>query len=266
MDYEETMVEEDFDEAVEDDTQFDDFVEEDESEDEEDFPSEEELELPDEEEEEVEEEETPPPPSEPGWIKQRVNKAVEKAIRETRAEMQAMFDEQMRPFRERFMEDEAQELVRSRKVADIETARELVRLRQGQPTTANPTGTQDRGEQLRNEQGQFVSKEQIASEAAVNARIKELRRQAEKIKANGGPDVIEEFTNNPDIKERVINEELDFYDVAEMMSKPRRRPPAPSRSPNGAANVTPNTFANMSSKQFARFERQLDDGVRYRMK
>lgn len=259
MDYEETMVEENFDDVEADDTLPDDIVEEDESE--EDFPAEDELEIPDEEEEEpeAEEEPEPQPKTEPGWIKQRVNKAVEKAVRETEARMQAMFDQQMKPIRDKMMEDEAQELVRSRKVTDIDTARELVRLRNGmQPS-------EQRAEQPRNEQGQFASQEQIVSAAKTDARINELAKQADKIKAKGGPDVVKEFLNNKEVKARVISGELDFYDVAEMMSKPKKRPPSPSRSSNGANNPTPNSFATMSSEQFARMERNIERGARYKL-
>ena len=65
--------------------------------------------------------------------------------------------------------------------------------------------------------------------------------------------------------EKVINGEMDFYDVAKMV-KPTKKPPSPTRSPNGANNVTSNAFANMSSKQFERMERQIDRGVRYTMR
>lgn len=267
MDYEETMVEEEFEDVEADDTLPDDIVEEDESEDEEDFPDEEDLEIPDEEEEEEVEEESEPPeqkPSEPGWIKQRISKAVEKAVRETEARMQSLFEQQMKPIREKMIEDEAQELVRTRKVADIETARELVRYRQNSPVSEQ--SKTEESTQMRNEQGQFASREQIAQEAATEARINELKKQAQKIKAKGGPDVIKEFTENEDIKTRVVSGELDFYEVAEMMGKPKRKPPTPTRSSNGASKVTPNAFAAMSDEQFDRFERQIDKGVRYKLK
>ena len=136
MNPEETMVEENLDTGATDDTLPDEVVEEetDESEDLASFtdaeaaPAEEEPEQPAQQ------------ASEPGWIKKRVEKAVAKAIEQTRAEMQAMFDQQMAPIREKMIEDEAQELVRSRKVSDIETARELVRLRNGQaaPSAEQP--------------------------------------------------------------------------------------------------------------------------------
>ena len=265
MDFDETMVEEEFDEAVEDDTSLDDFVEEDESDEDEEFPDEE-LELPDEETEDYEEEEPEPEPEprkEPGYVKQRVQQAVDRAIRETEARMQARFDEQLAPLLEKMAEDEAQELLRSRKVNDIETARELVRLRRGQGTAEKVT----QPTQPRNEQGQFVSKEQIATQARQETMIDILASQVDKITAEGGPDVMELFQNDPDIKKKVINGEMDFYDVAKMMSKPKRRTPSPTHSPNGANNyTTANAFANMSSKQFERMERKLEEGVRYTMR
>lgn len=269
MDLDETMVEEEFDDAVEDDTLPDGIIEADESDDE-DFPDEEDLELPDEDEvedeeySEEEEEETPEPepPKEPGWIKQRVQKAVDKAVAQALAAQQEQFNAQIAPLIAKMQEDEAQELVRSRKIADIETAREFVRLKNGQGATENPVATQQPSPP-RNEQGQFASREQIETETRIN----ELKKQAEKIKAKGGPDVISEFMNNEDIKRRVVNGELDFYEVAEMMrAKPKRKPPSPMRSPNGAANVTPNAFMSMSDEQFDRIEKQLDKGVRYTFK
>lgn len=257
MDYEETMVEE-FDDVEADDTLPDDIIEEDESE-EEDFPDEEELDiddLDDDPEEQVEEEEAEP--SEPGWMKKRIGKAVEKAVRETEARMQAMFEQQMKPIREKMIEDEAQELVRSRKVADIETARELVRYRQGQPMEESAPQAQPR-----NDRGQFVSQEQVENDVRIQTQIDMLSKQADRIKANGGPDVIREFSENSEVKRKVVEGEWDMYDVAEHMTHKSRKPPAPSRSPNGASNVTPNAFSNMSSKQFAKFEQKLEEGGSY---
>jgi len=207
----------------------------------------------------IEEDEAPAEPeepkaTEPGWIKQRVNKAVEKAVRETEARMQAMFDQQMAPIREKIMEDEAQELVRSKKVADIETARELVRLRNGQPA-AKVEQTQPR-----QANGQFAPK----SDPATSARIDMLKHQADRIKAANGPDVIAEFQSNEEIKKKVISGEMDFYDVAEEMKKPKRRAPSPMRSPNGSFS-NPNAIESMSDEAFARLEKRIAEGARIRL-
>ena len=90
--------------------------------------------------------------SEPGWFKKRWDKEVGKLTAQIREEIRNEYEAQMAPIRERMMEDEAQELVRSRKVADIETARELVRLRNGQPAAAPAK------EQPRQQNGQFAQK------------------------------------------------------------------------------------------------------------
>jgi YesN/AraC family two-component response regulator len=201
--------------------------------------------------------------SEPGWIKKRVEKAVTKAIAETEARMQAMFDRQMAPIRERMMEDEAQELLRSRKVSDIETARELVRLRNGQPAAAQATN--DSVEQPRQANGQFAPKNEASIRTEV--RIDELKRQADKIKAKSGVDVIAEFNSNPEIKKKVVLGEWDFYDVADYLKdqKPSKRPPSPMRSPNGASGTNPNAIESMTDEQFARMEKRIAEGARIRL-
>ena len=202
-----------------------------------------------------------PQATEPGWIKQRVNKAVQKAVAETEARMQAMFEQQMAPIRKKMMEDEAQELVRSRKVADIETARELVRLRNGQPEAAQAP----KQEQPRQANGQFAPKE----DPATTARIEMLRHQADRIKGSGGPDVIAEFNSNAEIRQKIISGEMDFYDVADYLKqKPsKRRPPSPMRSPNGASGNNPNAIDSMSDEQFDRMERNIKEkGARYSLR
>lgn len=253
MDYEETMVDTEIDTEGTDDTLPDEVVEEetDESEDLSTITGEEE-------EQPVQPE---PQATEPGWIKKRVEKAVNKAVAETEARMQAMFDQQMAPIRQKMMEDEAQELVRSRKVADIETARELVRLRNGQ--AAAPQAAPKETEQPRQANGQFAAKQ----DPAITAKIDMLEHQAERIKASGGPDVIEAFQNNEDIKAAVVNGEMDFYEVAEYLKQSqKRRPPSPMRSPNGASSFNPNAIDSMSDEQFEKMERKIKEGARYTLK
>ena len=257
MDLDETMVET-VDDTAADDTLPEGIVEEtDESEEISETELEEEIEQP------ADDAEKPEPQSatEPGWIKQRVNKAVEKAVRETEARMQAMFDQQMAPIRAKMIEDEAQELVRSRKVADIETARELVRFRQGQPQQQTQP---QQPVQPRNTNGQFAPKE----DPATTARIDMLAHQADRIKEARGIDVITEFNTNPKIKEKVISGEMDFYDVAETLAKAKaKKPPAPMRSPNGATGSIPlNAIDQMTDEQFAKLEKRIQGGARIRQK
>lgn len=230
------------------------------------------------EEEETQEEEQEPQGtsgkrSEPGYVRKRVDEAVAKAEAETekrtRASMQAEFDQtfeerlnqRMAPIIERLVEMDAQDLLRQGTVKDIETARELARYRQGvkpAPAAAN--------EQPRNEKGQFTAA-QSNDDPATTARISMLKHQANAIKARGGPDVIAEFQNNPRVKQKVIAGEMDFYDVAESLKTPKKRPPAPMRSPNGATNTGDiNPIMEMSDKEFEKLERRVQNGARIRLK
>ena len=259
MDPNETMVEEMDTEVAGDDALQEDLVEEsDDSQSIEDFADEAEDAKPAEEEEPAQEKGA----SEPGWIKKRVDKAVQKAVAETEARMQAMFDAQMAPIREKLLEDEANKLVKNGTVRDLETAKELLRYRQGM----SPEPTQGEG-QPRNEKGQFAPAPE--RDPAIQAQIDMLQHQADRILDGGGPDVIEAFRNDPDIKEKVIRGEMDFYDVAEYledMQEQRRKPPAPMRSPNGASGSEKSTIASMSDEQFEKFEKKVSSGVRYSVK
>ena len=200
-------------------------------------------------------------PKEPGYVQRRISKAVEKAVADTEARFTAQIEAleaQYAPIKERLIQMDAQELVRSGQVKDLETAMELVRYRQGQPAAQ-----EEPEEQPRNEQGQFVSRQSIADEV----RAIEMKTQADKIIDKGGPDVIAEFNKNPEIKRKVINGEMDMYDVAEYMrSKRSKRPPSPMRSPNGANGIGPTAIENMSDAQFRKLDKMLDEGVRFTQK
>ena len=210
------------------------------------------------EEEPKEEPEPQPKAKEAGWIKTRIAEGIEKGMARQRENIMAELEAKYAPIRERLLEMDAQELVRRGEVKDIETAKELVRYRNGQ-------SPEPKYEQPRNEQGQFQSNEQAIQTARTEARIDELKKQADKIKAKGGPDVIAEFNNNNEIKNAVIRGEMDFYDVAETMKK-RKRPPSPMRSPNGASGVTPRSIENMSDEQFKKMDKMLDEGVRFTLR
>lgn len=200
--------------------------------------------------------------SEPGWFQKRWNKEVGKLSEQIRSEVRSEYEAKIAPLQARLLEMDAQELVKTGQVKDIKLAREIVNLRNGM----NPPADDD--ETPRNDKGQFQSKEQIAYEAGVDAHIKMLSHQADRIAEKGGPDVIAEFKKNPDIKQKVMNREMDFYDVAEYMnSRQKKRSPAPMRSPNGASgNEKPNAIENMSDEQFARMEKRIREGARISLK
>ena len=256
MEFDETMVENEFDDDAADDTLPEGVIEEEDE-------SEETLESVIEDEEQPEEDEPKeeaPKAKEPGYIKKRVTEAVEKAVARTRAEMQAAFEAQMAPIREKMLNDEAKELVKQGEFKTLERAKEYLQLKQGLPVATSSEKAESPA-QPRNSQGQFVQKE----DPATTARIGMLKHQADRIKESGGPDVISEFQNNPKIKQAVINGEMDFYDVAEQMKAPKRKPPSPMRSPNGASGTNPNAIESMSDAQFAKLEKRIQEGARIRM-
>ena len=193
--------------------------------------------------------------TEPGWIKKRVGAAVDKAIRETEQRIRAEYDAKLAPLMERMLEADAQALVDSGKVKDLETAKELVRYRQGQ---AQPEKT----EPARNEKGQFT-----AQNDAPDATADFLARQAQKIKQNKGVDVMAEFNSNEDTRQKVLSGEWDFYDVAEALAerKASRKAPAPMRSSNGASGAEKSTIASMTDEQFDRLNKRLEEGARFRV-
>lgn len=196
---------------------------------------------------------------EPGYVRSRIDKAVQKAIAETEARLTAQFEAQLAPYREQMLTNEAQELVRSGKVKDMDTAMELVRYRQGQPQP------QPAESQPRNEKGQFATQGEASS--AANERVRMLQHQAERIKASSGLNVIEEVRDNEEIKQKIINGEMDFYDVAEHLKQNgRRKPPSPMRSPNGASGNQKTPIESMSDEQFNRLVKKIQGGARYSMR
>lgn len=197
--------------------------------------------------------------SEPGWFKKRWEREVGKLSSQIREEVRNEYEAQFAPIRERLIEMDAKELVASGKVKDLETAKELVRYRNGQAPEAPKQQTES---QPRGNDGRFVPKS--VESAKTEQHIAMLQHQADQIKAEGGPDVIAEFRSNKEIERKVILGEMDFYDVARLMKNgATKKPPAPMRSPNGASGAEKSTIASMSDEQFERFERKIAGGTRY---
>jgi hypothetical protein len=247
MDFEETMVDE-----VE---MPEEFVEEEDSEEEdvEEFIDEDSTE-----EAEEQPEEPKAKAQEPGYVQKRIDKALRQQRDSMRAEIMAEVEAQYAPIRDRLLEMDAQELVRSGEFKSIERAKEYLQLKQG-VTPREPEG------QLRNEQGQFMSQNQAIEMARTEERIEMLKQQAADIKEETGLDVIAEWNRNPEVKKAVMDGEMDFYQVAKQMQG-RKRPPSPTRSPNGVNGVGPQSITSMSDAQFKKLDKMLDQGVRFTIK
>ena len=256
MDYEENMVEQTEAAAEEESFEDADVVEEEEdtSESLDSFTEEEETES-------AEEQQGQKGTTEPGYVQKRIDKALARERDSMRAEIMAQVEAQYAPIRERLLEMDAQELVRKGEVKNIELAKEILRYRQGLPAQANPAET---AEQPRQANGQFAPKQ----DAVTQARIDLLANQADKIKDKTGIDVIEIMNNDPNIKNKIVSGEMDFYEVVETVKqKPQRKgPPAPTRSSNGASGQSPNAIDSMSKEQFARLEKKISEGARISLK
>lgn len=199
--------------------------------------------------------------TEPGYVQKRIDKALAREKDSMKAEIMAEMEAKYAPIRERLLEMDAAELVRKGEVKNIELAKELLRYRNGQPAQQPTEAPQA---QPRQQNGQFAPKE----DPGTTTRINMLAHQADTIKARTGLDVVAEFTSNKEINAKVKSGEMDFYDVAEMMksSPAKRKPPAPTRSSNGASGQSPNAIENMTKEQFARMEKKIAEGARYTLR
>lgn len=195
--------------------------------------------------------------TEPGWIKKRVGAAVDKAIRETEQRIRAEYDAKLAPLMERMLEQDALALVESGKVKDLETAKELVRYRQGRPQTPEVAESKPR-----NEKGQFAPQK-----SANDIFAETMAKQAQKVNTKTGLDVMAEFNANEETRQKVLTGEWDFYDVAESLKekKATRRAPAPMRSSNGASGAEKSTIASMTDEQFERLNKRLEEGARFKV-
>lgn len=200
-----------------------------------------------------------PAQKEPGYIRQRVDKAVQKALQEQETRLRAEFDAVLAPIRESVYERQAEVLVASGEFKTKERALEYVKLKNGVNVSAAP---EQPTEPQRDAQGRFAPKPQPTEDATTQARAELLARQAEKIKANRGLDVMSVFNGNPDIQQKILSGEWDFYDVAESMAQPGRRTPSPIRNPNGAS-IGAMTIQNMSDAQFQKLQENLAAGKIY---
>lgn len=198
--------------------------------------------------------------SEPGWIKKRIDKAVSKAVAEAEQRVAAQYEAQFAPIRERMLEAEAKELVRSGEFKSLDRAKEYLQLKSGKAPVSAPAA-----QPSRDEQGRFTQQSSEPSPAA-QAQANMLVRQAEKIKANRGLDVIAEYNENEEARNKILSGEWDFYDLADDLDarqKRRKNAPTPMRSPNGVSGSERSSIAGMTKAEFERLEKNIDEGKRY---
>lgn len=203
------------------------------------------------------------PQNEPGWIKQRVNAAVNKAVAEAEARVAARYEAMLAPMRESMLDREAQDLVQSGEFKSLDRAKEYVRLKSGAQPAQEQTPARDA-------QGRFTKQQDAApqneTDPVTKAKADMLAAQARKIVNARGIDVMEAFNSNPEIQQKVLSGEWDFYDVADHMAGGGRTIPAPMRSPNGSSSRNSVTIRGMTEAQFKKLDESLAAGSRYDMR
>ena len=163
-----------------------------------------------------------------GRYNEDVRKGVQAQLQELRAEWAAetkqMIADAVAPFREAQIESEAQKLVASRQVANIELAREVARLRQGLPPQAQEQPQQAQPQTPpRDERGRFTQ-----NQDPVAARAKELSQQAAEIQRTYGIDVMAAFREDDTVRQNVGSGKWDFKDAALYLgSAKKNKPTAP---------------------------------------
>lgn len=183
--------------------------------------------------------------TEPGWMKQRIGKAVDKAVAEAEARIAARYEAQISELQAERLERQAQDLVRSGEFKSLDTAKEYLQLKGG-----------------RVEAPKQAAEQTPDIDPVIQAKADMLAAQARKIKASRGLDVMAAYNSNPEIQRKLASGEWDFYDVAEAMSQDRRAPTI-SRSANGARSEK-RSISEMSEAEWHRLQQNLANGKRYR--
>lgn len=191
-------------------------------------------------------------PSQPGWIKGRIEAAVRKAT----AELTASYESRINQMQESIWEREARDLVDSGEFKTFERAKEYLQLKAGQPAKAEKTAP------VRDEQGRFARQ---TEDPVTMARAQVLAGQAQRIKGKTGLDVMQIYQTDPDVQQKIVSGEWDFYDVAEQYDQPRRRVPVPTRSAN-SSQITDFSVKNMSDADFAKLDEMLASGRKFNMR
>lgn len=199
-------------------------------------------------------------PKEAGWIKTRIQKGVEKELAGVEARIRAEYEAKYAPLHEAYLNQEADKLVSTGKIADRDMALEYLKLRGGEPIKQQTTTPQPR-----DEQGRFASQKQ-AEGADATQRARDLFTQSKAIEASTGVDVMAVYRSDPDVQQKVLSGEWDFTDVYKSVAGGSQQAAPPLvRSANGGSmsNVS---FRKMDSKDLAKVNQMLASGGKIDMR
>ena len=194
--------------------------------------------------------------TEPGWMKARIEKAVQKELARVQQEAENRIRAEYAPFREMLLQQEADKLVSSGKITDPALALQFVKMQKGESIDA--PAAKPAKQDPEPEQTQTPAPDPMTEKYG-----KMLLSQALYIKEQGGPDVMAAYENDPEIQAKVLAMEWDFEDVANHLvsiGAKRKMPPA-----TRTANVGgPKHFSieNMGRDDLNKLDEQLSKGVR----
>lgn len=191
-----------------------------------------------------------PTKKEPGWVRQRVDHAVAKAEAALEARLRAEFEAKMAPLQESIYARQAEDLVAAGEFKSKDRALEYVKLKNGVIDPPKAAAEPQAAPPARQE-----------AQPAIKERANLLAAQADKVNAKYGIDVVQAIKEHPDMRQKLLSGEWDFYDVADALAG-NRRMPSPARTPNGASAGSLN-IANMTDAQFNRLQENLGAGKRY---
>ncbi len=193
-----------------------------------------------------------------GWIQRRIQEGVQKQLQQAlvkeRARIAAEYDAKLAPLKEAMLQREAEDLVRTGKVASKDIALEYLRLKNGlAPQASQPQ------QSPRNERGQFVTQEQgQAQEAERYGGM--LIAQVKAIEAATGLNVMDAYNADPEVKRRILSREWDFADVLKHMTgQTPAGLPTPTRRPNGQGPAA-RSVNDLTGEQFSRMQKYLERG------
>lgn len=217
----------------------------------------------------AEPETTAPPAKEPGWVRKRIDSALQKQLPDMvaaeAAKIRAEYEAQLKPLREAQLVRDADELVQQGEFKSKERALEYLRLKQGLPQAAQP-------QTARNEKGQFTPTEAGTAQPAqptqdipqdIQERASRLMAQAEYAKKVDDIDPLEIYRSDPDVAQLVNSGQWDFADVVKAA---KGQPvPRPVYSSNAAVPKKRNPL-ELSKDEWDRLNENLAKGVKVDMR
>lgn len=204
------------------------------------------------------EHESRPPNKEPGWVKKRIETALEKALPERInaeiAKVRAEYEAQIRPLREAQLSRDADDLVKQGEFKSRDIALEYLRMKQGLPVQPQPKAQPA---------PEAPAAETIPSE--VKARAADLMAQDRYAQKMDGISPLSIYRSDPRVAEMVNSGQWDFSDVVKAAKQGGQATPTPVYSSNAAAPKKRGPL-ELSHEEFQRLNENLAKGVKVDMR